>query len=220
MSEPHSNLTKILMVLCIVTFVATVAFAALWLRERIEKSVPVVKEVTKEVTKEVEVPTKLTAEQQAAIAFWDRFLNARFIETPDDALYRLDSVQVTVSLNDAVKKLVSEDRVKNKFELILREHGVKIDDRAIVMLNLSIEGLWSKSPVTFLVYTPRLQLDQTVVVARKGDFRKAGATLWERGSYGFVGTQMAEGAILKSVESLGEEFANKYLAAQEKDVVP
>jgi hypothetical protein len=165
-------------------------------------------------------PTPTGFAEQAAIDFRDRFWNARFIETPDDALYRLDSVQVAVSLNDAVKKLVSEDRVKNKFELILRKHGVKIDDRATVILTLTIEGLWSKSPVVFLVYTPRIQLNQTVVVARNGDFRQAVATLWEKGSYGFAGSQVAEGAILESVESLGEEFANKYLAAQQKDTVP
>ena len=46
--------------------------------------------------------------------------------------------------------------------------------------------------------------------------RRVLATLWEKGSYGFAGSQVAEGAILESVESLGEEFANKYLAAQEK----
>ena len=33
------------MVLCVVTSVASVAFAALWLRERLDKSVPAVKEV-------------------------------------------------------------------------------------------------------------------------------------------------------------------------------
>ena len=201
MSEPHSNLTKILMVLCIVTSVATVAFAALWLRERVEKSVPVVKEVVKEVA----VPAKLTDSQRTAIAFWDRFRSAEFIKTPDDALYKLDSVRIQVSLNDAVKKVVSEDRVRNKFELILRKHGVKIDENAFVSLYVSIEGLWSKDPL--------------VVVGRKGDLRQVVATLWERWSYGFAGSQVAEGAILESAESMGEEFANKYLAAQQKDTV-
>ena len=71
--------------------------------------------------------------------------------------------------------------------------------------------------MAFLVYTPRIQLTQFVVVGRKGDLRRVLATLWEKGSYGFAGSQVAEGAILGSVESLGEEFANKYLAAQQKD---
>jgi hypothetical protein len=193
-----------------------VAFAALWLRERIEKSVPPVKKVTKEVTKEVEVPAKLTAEQQAAIVFWDRFRSAEFIKTADDALYKLDSVNIQVSLNDAIKKMVSEDRVRNKFELILRKHGVKIDENAVVSVYIMIEGLWSKQPVAFLVYTPRIQLNQFVVVARNGDLRRVLATVWQKGSYGFAGSQVAEGAILESVQSMGEEFANKYLAAQEK----
>jgi hypothetical protein len=207
------------MVLTVVTSVATVAFAALWLQERLNKSVPAVKKVpvVKEVIKEVEVPGQLTAEQQAAIDFRDRFLNARLIRTPDDVLCKLDSVQIAVSLNDAVKKLVSEDRVRNKFELILRKHGVKIDQRGGVLVTLSIEGLWSREPVAFLVYTPRIQLDESVVVGREGDFWRVIATVWEKGSYGFAGTRVAEGAILDSVESLGEEFANKYLAAQQKD---
>jgi hypothetical protein len=58
---------------------------------------------------------------------------------------------------------------------------------------------------------------QFVVVARKGDLRRVIATLWEKGSYGFAGRQVAERGILEAVESLGEGFANKYLAAQQKD---
>ena len=38
-----------------------------------------------------------------------------------------------------------------------------------------------------------------------------------QGYHGFAGRRVAEGGILKSVEYLGEEFANKYLAAQQKD---
>lgn len=163
------------------------------------------------------MPAKPTSSQQAAIDFRDRFFNARLIETPDDALYKLDAVQVGVSVDDAIKKLVSEERVRNKFELILRKDGIKIDQKAPVFLNLTVEGLWSKGTMAFLVYTPRIQLQEVVVVGRKGDMRQVVATLWERGSYGFAGRQVAEDAILKSVESLGEEFANKYLAAQQKD---
>jgi hypothetical protein len=213
MSEPHSNLTKLLMVLCVVTSVAAVAFGALWLRERVEKPVQTVKEVVKEV----EVPAKLTDSQRAAVVFWDRFRSAEFIKTPDEALYKLDSVSIRVSLNEAIKKVVSEGRVRNKFELILRKHGVKIDENSFVSLYVSIGGLWSKDPVEFLVYTPRIQLVESVVVSRTGDLRYVPAALWEKGSYGFAGSHVAEGAILESVESLGEEFANKYLAAQEKD---
>jgi hypothetical protein len=205
------------MVLGVVTSVATVAFAALWVRERVEKSVPVVKEVTKEVTKEVKVPTELTPEQQAAIDFWRQFFNARIIQTSDDALYKLDAVRVFVSVDNAIKKLVSQERIKNKFELILRRDGINIDEKAPVFLDLTIEGLWSNGSVRFLVYTPRIKLGEVVVVGRKGDMRQVPATLWERGSYGFAGQQVAEGEILKAVEQLAEEFANKYLAAQQKD---
>ena len=41
--------------------------------------------------------------------------------------------------------------------------------------------------------------------------------MWDEAYYGFAGRQVAEDGILKSVEDLGEGFANKYLAAQEKD---
>jgi hypothetical protein len=204
------------MVLGIVTSVATVTFAALWIHERLDKSVPSVKEVTKQVTREVEVPAKLTPGQQDAIDFADRFRNARFIETRDEALYKLDSVQVDVSLNDPIKKLVSKDRVRNKFELILRKDGIKIDEKAPAFITLNVEGLWSKD-AAFLVYTPSVQLNQIVVVGRNGDMRRLPATLWQSGAYGFAGQRVAEGAILKAVEELGEEFANKYLAAQQKD---
>jgi hypothetical protein len=58
-----------------------------------------------------------------------------------------------------------------------------------------------------------------VVVNRNDDLRIVGATVWDQGYEGFAGRRVAEGGIMKSVEYLGEEFANKYLATQAKDNV-
>lgn len=238
MGDSQSKPQKTFNAILIAAFIAAVVFAVLWLRERerkpevvgevlkpvqVIKEVPIekIREVPKEVVKEVEViktvevPAKLTDWQQIAIDFADRYYAAKFIETFDDALYKLETIRVEVFLNDEVKKVVSEDRVRNKFELILRKHGIKIDEKSPVSVNVSIDGLWNENS-KFLVYTPRIELDQVVVVGRSGDFRKVIATLWKMGSYGFAGRQVVEGAILADVESLGEGFANKYLAAQAK----
>ncbi len=64
---------------------------------------------------------------------------------------------------------------------------------------------------------PTIKLDQVVVVGRNGDFRKVFATLWQKGSIGFAGTQVIERAILEEVESLGESFANKCLSRRDKE---
>lgn len=235
MNDPRDGQINPLVVFGILASIAAIAFGGLWFKERATKprevvreverptikevirEVPVEKlvEVPKEVIKEIKVPAELSESQQMAIDFTDRYVSAKTVGSLDEALYKLDSIKVQVSLNDAVKKVLSEDRVRNKFELILRKSGVKLDDKARAHLNLTIEGLWEKEQ-SFLVYTPRIELDEFVVVGRKGDFRRILATLWREGSYGFAGSKVAEGAILESVDSLGERFANRFLAEQDK----
>jgi hypothetical protein len=62
----------------------------------------------------VKVPALLSNEQ-AAMDYGNRSLKARTLKTMDDALYKLGSVSIVVTLDDAVKKVLSEDRVRNKF---------------------------------------------------------------------------------------------------------
>jgi len=240
MSESQSSSPKAFTAILVVSSIAAVVFAVLWLREREHKPAEVVKEVEKlvqvikevpvekirevpkevvkevEVIKEVEVPAKLTDVQKAAIDFAADFLGAPAVKSQDEVFYKLESVAVTVLLNDAVKKVVSEDRVKNKFELILRQHSIRLEEKAPVWLSVAIEGLWDKDEIR-LTYTPSMSLEETVTIGRKGDLRRVLASTWRKGSYGYAGKTVAEKAIMDSVEAMAESFANKFLATRDKE---
>lgn len=227
------------MVLAVVS-IAAVVFAVLWLRERerkptevireVEKPVQVIKEVPVEkirevpkevikeveVIREVEVPAKLTEAQKVAIDFSARYVNAQPVKSSDEVFYKVESVAVLVLMNDAAKKAVSEDRVKNKFELVLRQHGIRLDDKALVWLKVAIEGLWDKDEIR-LTYTPSMSLVEDVAINRKGDLRRVLATTWREGSYGYAGKNVAEKAIMDSVEAMAESFANKFLSSRDKE---
>ena len=200
----------------------------LWIQERdrkpqeVQKTVQVTNEVPKEVIrevqviKEVEVPAKLTTDQKYSIDFTSRYLTAPQLKTSDEVFYKMETVKVAVFLNDAVKKVVTEDRVKNKFELILRKHNIRLDDNASVWLGVTIEGLWNKDEI-ILTYTPAMSLTEGFVVARNGDLRRVIATTWSEGKYGYAGKNVAESAIVSLVEEMAESFANRFLATSDKE---
>jgi hypothetical protein len=221
MSKPHSNQTNLLKGVSVIAFIAVVAFGGLWSMERARDAYDAEfgRPAVKKVFKEVEVPARLTYSQKTAISFTDRYASARPIQAQDEALYKLDSVKVNVFINDAVEKVVSDDRIRNKFELILRKQGINIDQKASVSVDLTINGLWSRDNpgVGFLAYTQRIGLNEWLVVERRGDLRRAVAQLWKQEIIGFANSQKAEGQILDGVELMAEAFANKYLAAQQKN---
>jgi len=201
-------------VVAVVTAIAAVAFGALWLQERDKPPTTLTNEV-QVPGKPVEVPADLSDAQRKAIDFASRVLSAPMLTSADDALFSLDSLRVQVFLNDAVKKVVSEDRIKNKIELILRQHNIPLDDKAPVTLIVAYEGLWNESQVV-LTYSANLKLQQVVMIGRKGELRHGLATVWEQGAYGYAGSKIAEDSILKDTEAKAESFANRYLNIQNK----
>lgn len=240
MSQSNSNSRKPFMVVLAVVSIAAVVFAVLWLRERerkptevireVEKPVQVIKEVPVEkireipkevikeveVIREVEVPAKLTDAQKAAIDFSVRFFGAQLVKSKDEVFYKVESVAVSVLMNNAVKKVVSEDRVRNKFELVLRQHNIQLDEKAPVLLEVAIEGLWDKDDIR-LTFTRSIGLVEHVTIGRKSDLRQTLATTWDESSFGYAGKAVAEKAIMDSVEAMAESFANKFLASRDKE---
>jgi hypothetical protein len=105
--------------------------------------------------------------------------------------------------------------------LILRQHNIRLDEKADVWLSVAIEGLWDKvlseNDDIRLTYRSSMSLQEIVTVGRQGDFRRVVATTWEEGSYGFAGKAVAEKAIIDSVEEMAESFANKFLATRDKE---
>jgi hypothetical protein len=217
MSEPKNYRSTLLLTMCIVACAAAVTFGALWFQEQ--------KRNPKEIVTEVEKPVQsLQPWQQAAIDFNARYRNAKLVENPRGALYKLDSVAVFITVNDDAKKVVSEDNVRTKFELILRKYGIKIDENAVASVEVTITG-GSEDQAhgrVLFTYSATVELFQAVVVDRKTDLRRVVARLWNEGLVAWrTGDRgQVEGVILKNVEDLGERFANAYLAAQEQDKTP
>lgn len=211
---PPRTQTSLSTVFAVVAAVAAVAFAALWLQERDKPPTTVTNEVQLP-GKSVEVPAELSDAQRKAIDFASRVFSAPMLTSADEALFSLNSLRVQVFLNDAVKKVVSEERIKNKFELILRQHNIPLDDKAPVALIVAYEGLWNENEVV-LTYSDKLKLQQLVMIGRDGELRHGLATVWEEGGYGYAGSKVAEDSILKSTEAKAESFANRYLNSQKK----
>jgi hypothetical protein len=215
----------------------TLVFAYLWLgllwmppcvQERVvEKPVEVIREVqvekvrevpvTKEVvvTREVEVPAKLTEAQQAAVDFASRLMVAPLLSSPDDVFYKLDAVRVDVYTDEAVRKVLTDDAIRNRFELILRQLSIPIDPGSPVTLAVYAEGQWDPQEA-MLTWTVSAELQQIVTLERRGDMRRTNATIWRDSSSSQVRNRGAHPALLMAVQSRAESFANKYLAAQGK----
>jgi hypothetical protein len=167
--------------------------------------------VTNEVIKEVVVPATLSDAQRAAIDFAARYDASPYVRG-DDALYKLDSIDVHVTVDDAVKRVVSEERVRDKFELVLRSHNIRLEEKSPAFLLVYCEGVWSQN-APLLTYTVSADLGQTVTIDRDGDLRHGLGTLWTCGSFGHAGSEVAEREILSSVDQMAERFANAFLKA-------
>lgn len=204
---------------------ASILFSILWLREKahkpkeiikeIEKPVEVVKQIEKpiEVTREVEVPAKLTEEQKQAIDSWNYILNAESIS--NDNLKGIKNIKLVLNVTDSIKNIVSEERLRNKIELLLRKNGIDIQENSKTWLSLEFRGLWSVDKTTLIFNIEGYLLESGIVSRDRGAFKTTFKT-WTSGSYGTVGKLKAEKGILDSAEELSEEFSNLYLKSNEK----
>jgi hypothetical protein len=221
--------------------VAAVCFAALWLSARVKeprvvvkevakpievvkmvpvetvKEVPVekVKEVVKPITNVVEVPARLSDGQQAAIDFSSNYLAAPNLSDMDDALYRIDAVNVRANLRDPVRKVVSEEQIRNRCQLTLRRSGIRLDESSPYVLGLQYDGFWNDKEDT-LVYGVSLVLFDSVTMARDGDLRRTYAIVWVQNDLGSVEKSLAQQAILSNLETNTAIFARKLAAIQSR----
>jgi hypothetical protein len=184
------------------------------------KLVPVekVKEVIKEVEKEVqvEVPAELNEYQQLAINFTANYLSAPTVASLDEVFYGIKGFNTKVILGDDVKKVVSEERLRNKLELILRRNGISIDPESYYTLMFYVDGFWDEDEIR-LTYKYDLNLLEDVVLARNGDIRRSPTYTWNTGTFGYAGKTIAEKTMLENVESVAEAFSNRYLKLMDKE---
>jgi hypothetical protein len=174
----------------------------------------VVKEVPKEVEKIVRVPAAIPQEYIAAMQAVSNLVNCDFVKD-NQVLFGIKDVQVICFLTDATKQCVSDDEVRTRFELTLRKNGVPVNPTSKNYVQVIVEGLWDNNrwSITFSV---RVRVLETQTLIRGGEAHKASVTVWEKSSYGFAGSIVANSGLLHAVDEQGEIFANDFLAANPK----
>jgi hypothetical protein len=227
--------SRSLRVLFFVATMAAVAFATLWWSERGRQPQVIVREITKpidvprvvpvervklvpvekvkEVPKEVikEIPAELTEAEKAALEFSSNYVAAPNLSSLDDALYKLDSIAVRVNLRDEVKKVISEDQLKARYETLFRGRGIRLDDRSPYWLGVNYDGCWNDN---LLIYGVHMELYDSVTIDRGGDLRRTYAIVWAHDDLGYASRELASPVILSNADTNAEFFASRYLGVQ------
>ena len=203
-----------------------VIFGFLFFRERqkeprvreIVREVPVevIKEVEKERLVTVSKPAELTYAQKYHIDFAEKYFAAPMVASYDEVFYGIESFKIAIALDDVVKKVISEDRVKNKLELALRRNGISVDPDSDYNLNYTVSGLWNKDGIV-LSYSYNLSVMETITFARNGDLRRYPVDVWQRSGTGYAGKNLAEKAMLDGVDEAGDDFSIRFLRVMDKE---
>lgn len=216
---------------------STALFACLFLfRPRIEtreiiREVPheIIREVT--VTKEVKVPVEVVkevpvekivqvekpipADYQAAYELGRAIQNAG--DLPDAAdLTGVPSVRVLVLLQPAISAYVNKDAIKTRIELTLRQSGIPIRADSEFTLIYSILAVKPEAAPIILI-SPELQLiEPSVLNARSSRYYRDHVRTWFTGWVGSVPTSNTQEQMLEVAKTFTEEFANAWLASNQK----
>ena len=189
--------------------------------------------IEKEVIKRVEVPAEIPEEYKRALEIV-RAEDAAITATDATVFSGVDSLDVRIFLNENAREIISEQRVRDKFELILRGYGIPVSNLDSVSLFTKLLGfnLWGSrfislsmevayndmevgySNVRMYVYTTQLRFDEVVIFYRDGKPYRRSAVLWDGGgSYGYAGKQVIEDVLLDNIKERAERVANLYLSA-------
>ena len=150
--------------------------------------------IEKEVIKRVEVPAEIPGEYKRALEIV-RAEDAAITATDATVFSGVDSLDVRIFLNENAREIISEQRVRDKFELILRGYGIPVSNLDSVSLFTKLLGfnLWGSrfislsmevayndmevgySNVRMYVYTTQLRFDEVVIFYRDGKpYRRSG----------------------------------------------
>ena len=188
--------------------------------------------IEKEVIKKVEVPAEIPEEYKRAL---EKFRAENSATTATDATIfsGMDSVNVRIFLNEDAKEIISEQRVRDKFELTLRGYDIPVFslDSASFFTRLLGFDLWRPSLINFTmevghiksgygdnirtyIYTTRLEFQEEVIFYRDEKPYRERVVLWKGGGYlGYAGKLVIEEALLEVTEEYAEKVANLYLSA-------
>lgn len=168
--------------------------------------------VTDVVTNFESIPLPIPADYVAAMDLLTKLTNATYVGE-DQVLFNLKNVRVEYHLDDDIQKVITEDDVKARFELTLRQYNVPIDPDSKNVLIVTINGFFDPSQ-ELLSDAFQCELDEVQLVCRGGEWHSASVRVWSKGDkFGYAGRDVANAQCVKTVQSLAEVFANDYLTA-------
>ena len=164
-----------------------------------------------EVVKRVEVPAEVPPHYERA---WQKQVAEVAADFSDEktCFSGLDSIEVSVGMDEEAEDILSNQRAKDKFELTLRRYRVPLSDSSNPYLSLSVDALWNEDK-TRTTYVIRVGLVESLVFWRNKKPHKRFVTLWEHSSFGYAGKNVAREGFLKNIEEQAERVANLYLSA-------
>ena len=167
--------------------------------------------VEKEVIKRVEVPAEIPAHYEEA---WEIQVAESVALSADEktCFSGLNSIEVSVVMNEAAEDILSKQRAKDKFELTLRRYGVPLSNWSNPHLSLGLEALWNEEK-RFVAFTINVSLKEPLIFYRNQKPYKRFIKSWEEYSYGYAGKDVARDAFLRYIEEKAERVANLYLSA-------
>ena len=166
--------------------------------------------VEREVVKKIEVPAEIPAHYERA---WKRQIAELRADFADDktCFSGLDSMEISVEMNEDAKDILSAQRAKDKFELTLRRYGVPLSDSSNPYLVLQVQATWDEDKA--LLFYARVSLMESLIFYRNNKPHRNFVNLWENSGYGYVGKDVAREAFLETIEEKAERVANLYLSA-------
>ena len=166
--------------------------------------------VEREVVKKIEVPPEIPAHYEKA---WKRQVAELRADFANDktCFSGLDSMKVSVEMNENAQDILSSQRAKDKFELTLRRHGVPLSDSSNPYLVLQVQAVWDEDKA--LLFYTRVSLMESLIFYRNNKPHRNFVNLWENSGYGYVGKNVARETFLETIEARAERVANLYLSA-------
>ena len=183
--------------------------------------------IEKEVIKKVKVPAKIPKEYKRAL---EKFNAEDSATTATDAMIfsGVERLNVIIVLNENAEEIISEQRVRDKFELVLRGYNIPVfslDDTSLlfgfniilsnyIVFSMDAGYIDVNDNVRMYVYRTDLNFEEKVVFYRDEKPYRKRVVLWEGGgNLGYAGSRVIEDALLENIEQYAERVANLYLSA-------
>ena len=174
--------------------------------------------IEKEVLKEVEVPAEIPEEYKRALEIV-RAENLATTATDATIFSGVDRLNVRIFLNEDAKEIISEQRVRDKFELLLRGYGISVlslDDyipfwvSSFISFEMEVTYNEDDNMGAFII---RSNVCEKVIFYRDEKPYEKTVILWEgMGNFGYAGKTVIKDALLRNIEQHAERVANLYLS--------